>query len=259
MCLHTGVNSFSNLLLRFHSTAAATSTSSASIVAAIPPRKRGRPKTKVAADAAPKLKLIDKLKEATLNVAASEQAVYASTTKGGVKLIFNGHLFKFSFRKADFSVFQCLYREHGEECKVRVVCDQKRVYPYDGEHAHFMQASDKSCLPSQFIPGEGGAIASSVKDKGGKVELLIRKSKPKEDEDEQEEFEIHEIDDIEIDELPQVETGEQETASAASPDTADDKNSGLVLTLVKSEDVDPTDFREKIKRRLQRALQNKKK
>ncbi|SPP88213.1 blast:Modifier of mdg4 [Drosophila guanche] len=246
---------------------AATSTStSASILAVIPPRKRGRPRTKVAEDATPKLKLLDKLKAATLNEAASEQAVYASTTKGGVKLIFDGHLFKFSFRKADYSVFQCVYREHGEECKVRVVCDQKRVYPYDGEHAHFMQASDKSCLPSQFMPGEGGAIASSNKDMGGKVELLMKKNKLKEEEDEQEEFEIHEIDDIEIDETPLVEksipmeASEQETVNAASTDTADDTNSSLIVTLVPpAEDVDPNDFREKIKRRLQRALQNKKK
>nr|AAA82988.1 mod2.2 [Drosophila melanogaster] len=199
----------------------------------IPPRKRGRPKTKVE-DQTPKPKLLEKLQAATLNEEASEPAVYASTTKGGVKLIFNGHLFKFSFRKADYSVFQCCYREHGEECKVRVVCDQKRVFPYEGEHVHFMQASDKSCLPSQFMPGESGVISSLSPSK----ELLMKnttkleEADDKEDED-FEEFEIQEIDEIELDEPEK--------------------------TPAKEEEVDPNDFREKIKRRLQKALQNKKK
>ncbi|KAH8357152.1 hypothetical protein KR084_004459, partial [Drosophila pseudotakahashii] len=206
----------------------------------IPPRKRGRPKTKVE-DLAPKPKLLDKLHAATLNEEASEPAVYASTTKGGVKLIFNGHLFKFSFRKNDYSVFQCCYREHGETCKVRVVCDQKRVFPYDGEHVHFMQASDKSCLPSQFMPGESGAISTMTTSKDTKVELLIKnttkleESEAKEDED-FEEFEIQEIDEIELDEP----LAEKEVPA-------------------KEEEVDPNDFREKIKRRLQKALQSKKK
>ncbi|XP_036675001.3 modifier of mdg4 [Drosophila suzukii] len=206
----------------------------------IPPRKRGRPKTKVE-DLTPKPKLLDKLQAATLNEEASEPAVYASTTKGGVKLIFNGHLFKFSFRKADYSVFQCCYREHGEECKVRVVCDQKRVFPYEGEHVHFMQASDKSCLPSQFMPGDSGAISTMSSNKDTKVELLIKNttkledSDAKEDED-FEEFEIQEIDEIELDEpLPEKTASKEE------------------------EQVDPNDFREKIKRRLQKALQSKKK
>ncbi|XP_016992109.1 modifier of mdg4, partial [Drosophila rhopaloa] len=225
-----------NLLRLFLKSTAATS---ASASRGIPPRKRGRPKTKVE-DLTPKPKLLDKLHAATLNEEASEPAVYASTTKGGVKLIFNGHLFKFSFRKADYSVFQCCYREHGDECKVRVVCDQKRVFPYDGEHVHFMQASDKSCLPSQFMPGDSGAISSLTPNKDTKVEVLIKNttklegSDAKEEED-FEEFEIQEIDEIELDEpIPEK-------------------------PAVKEEEVDPNDFREKIKRRLQKALQNKKK
>ncbi|XP_039493963.2 modifier of mdg4, partial [Drosophila santomea] len=222
-----------NLLRLILQLTAATSSSATKI----PPRKRGRPKTKVE-DQTPKPKLLEKLQAATLNEEASEPAVYASTTKGGVKLIFNGHLFKFSFRKADYSVFQCCYREHGEECKVRVVCDQKRVFPYEGEHVHFMQASDKSCLPSQFMPGESGVISSLSPSKDTKVELLIKNTTKLEDagdkEDEDfEEFEIQEIDEIELDEPEK--------------------------TPAKEEEVDPNDFREKIKRRLQKALQNKKK
>ncbi|KAH8369277.1 hypothetical protein KR009_006146, partial [Drosophila setifemur] len=213
---------------------------------AIPPRKRGRPKTKTAENAPPKPKLLDKLRMATENRAASEPAVYASTTKGGVKLMFNGHLFRFSFRKADYSVFQCCYREHGEECKVRVVCDQKRVFPYDGEHAHFMQASDKSCLPSQFMPGESGVVSSmDTSGKDSKVGLLIKNTTKlekvdKEEEEEAEEFELQEIDEIELDE----------------PADTPEKEEPAKETL---QEVDPNDFREKIKRRLQKALQNKKK
>lgn len=80
-CLHAEPNLF-NLVSLSHlviTTATATSTSVAPQV--IPPRKRGRPKTKVD-DAQPKLKLLDKLKAATENQAASRPAVYASTTKG---------------------------------------------------------------------------------------------------------------------------------------------------------------------------------
>ncbi|KAH8264632.1 hypothetical protein KR038_011149, partial [Drosophila bunnanda] len=217
---------------------------SASAAIAVPPRKRGRPRTKVE-DATPKPKLLDKLRAATENEANSEPAVYASTTKGGVKLIFDGHLFKFSFRKADFSVFQCCYREHGEECKVRVVCDQKRVFPYDGEHMHFMQASDKSCLPSQFMPGESGAIATMDTSRDRKPMIRnkakLEESEPEiEPEEEIEEFEIQEIDELELDEPA---AGAEEKSPAKEP----------------AAEVDPNDFREKIKRRLQKALQNKKK
>ncbi|EDW16955.2 uncharacterized protein Dmoj_GI21945, partial [Drosophila mojavensis] len=225
-------------------TAAATSTSVAPQV--IPPRKRGRPKTKVD-DAQPKLKLLDKLKAATENQAASRPAVYASTTKGGVKLVYEGHLFKFSFRKAEFSVFQCCFREHGEECKVRVVCDQKNVFPFDGEHVHFMQASDKSVTSSQFMPGEGIVKPAEPKPEA-KVEILLQKSTANdenvdEEEEEGEVFEIHEIEEAELSEA--AADGGTEENSTAKP--------------AQTEEVDPTDFRERIKRRLQKALQNKKK
>ncbi|XP_064550629.1 modifier of mdg4 [Drosophila montana] len=244
-CLHAEPR-FNHFLPHFNlTTAPATSTLPAPQV--IPPRKRGRPRTKVD-DAQPKLKLLDKLKAATENEVASRPAVYASTTKGGVKLVYEGHLFKFSFRKAEFSVFQCCFREHGEECKVRVVCDQKNVFPFDGEHVHFMQASDKSVTSSQFMPGES---AVSVEPKPEpKVEIVLQKSVAKADaEDEEEEdgevFEIHEIEEADANESTGTETA-----------AGEEENSNIKPT---GEEIDPNDFREKIKRRLQKALQNKKK
>ncbi|KAH8312151.1 hypothetical protein KR044_009603, partial [Drosophila immigrans] len=222
----------------------ATSTLQAQV---IPPRKRGRPKTKVE-DPSPKLKLLDKLKAATKNEGASKPAVYASTTKGGVKLVYEGHLFKFSFRKAEFSVFQCCFREHGEECKVRVVCDQKNVFPFDGEHVHFMQASDKSVTSSQFTPADG--TLSMAPKTEPKVEIVIQSPNADdadvEPEEESEVFEIHEIEETEaIEATPAVAAAEGDNVSSPPAQSAGE--------------IDPNDFREKIKRRLQKALQNKKK
>lgn len=129
------------------------------------------------------------------------------------------------------------------------MCDQKRVFPYDGEHAHFMQASDKSCLASQFMPGETGVISSlNTSTKDSKVEQLLKKTTKLEEEvvemedEDHEVFEIQEIDEIDVD--PPLE----------APELSDE------LPVVEAqEEVDPNDFREKIKRRLQKALQNKKK
>ncbi|KAM8706945.1 hypothetical protein ACLKA7_011104 [Drosophila subpalustris] len=232
---------------------AATSTLHAQV---IPPRKRGRPKTKVD-DASPKLKLLDKLKAASKNEAASKPAVYASTTKGGVKLVYEGHLFKFSFRKAEFSVFQCCFREHGEECKVRVVCDQKNVFPFDGEHVHFMQASDKSVTSSQFTPADASASVEPKTEP--KVEILIKNAAADADQEEEEEegqvFEIQEIEDV-------VESTNTDTDTApASPkaEAAADGDNNESTPVEPVGEIDPNDFREKIKRRLQKALQNKKK
>ncbi|KAH8402627.1 hypothetical protein KR215_003528, partial [Drosophila sulfurigaster] len=259
----------------------ATTATSTLQVQLIPPRKRGRPKTKID-DPSPKLKLLDKLKAATKNESASKPAVYASTTKGksnspalsftlsslvafpmimwhnyfigGVKLVYEGHLFKFSFRKAQFSVFQCCFREHGEECKVRVVCDQKNVFPFDGEHVHFMQASDKSVTSSQFTPADGAisVVTTAAPKEEPKVEILVQNPSADidvelvpEEEEESEVFEIHEIE----------ESVAMET-SAAAEEEGDQNETPPAPT---AGEMDPNDFREKIKRRLQKALQNKKK
>ncbi|ALC45336.1 pre-mod-mdg4--T, partial [Drosophila busckii] len=208
----------------------------------IPPRKRGRPKTKIP-DGLPKLKLVEKLREATKNTEASKPVVYASTTKGGVKLVYMGHLFKFSFRKDNFSVFQCCFREHGDQCKVRVVCDQKNVFPFDGEHIHFMSAIDKSVTSSQFMPGgEGVVIAPKVEPKNEEAEMLKNT-------DSDEETELIEIQELE----------EADAAEAADAASAEEDGEVTAETVISRDDVDPNDFREKIKQRLQRALQNKKK
>lgn len=130
---------------------------------------------------------------------------------------------------------------------MRVVCDQKNVFPFDGEHVHFMQASDKSVTSSQFMPGEGIVKPAESKPEP-KVEILIQKStvseeNAEEEEEEGEVFEIHAIEEAEL--------------SEAAPDGGTEENSSAKP--VQAEEVDPTDFRERIKRRLQKALQNKKK
>ncbi|XP_060650881.1 modifier of mdg4 [Drosophila nasuta] len=247
------ISNFFLLLFNLNAAAKATTATSTLQVQLIPPRKRGRPKTKID-DPSPKLKLLDKLKAATKNESASKPAVYASTTKGGVKLVYEGHLFKFSFRKSQFSVFQCCFREHGEECKVRVVCDQKNVFPFDGEHVHFMQASDKSVTSSQFTPADGAisVVTTPAPKEEPKVEILVQNPSADidvelvpEEEEESEVFEIHEIE----------ESVAMET-SAAAEEEGDQNETPPAPT---AGEMDPNDFREKIKRRLQKALQNKKK
>lgn len=130
---------------------------------------------------------------------------------------------------------------------MRVVCDQKNVFPFDGEHVHFMQASDKSVTSSQFTPAEGGM---SVKPKTDpKVEILIQSAET--DVDAEEEGQVFEIEEIE--ESDAVESTDTVPAASAEGDNADSSPAEPMA------EIDPNDFREKIKRRLQKALQNKKK
>lgn len=183
-----------------------------------------------------------------LHATSIDTSLTSSSHTGGVKLVYEGHLFKFSFRKAEFSVFQCCFREHGEECKVRVVCDQKNVFPFDGEHVHFMQASDKSVTSSQFTPAEG--IVRPEPKTEPKVEILLQKTETDMDADEETEtelFEIHEIEDAEL------------VAATPPPTVAVTPPPIPSATTGDEADTDPNDFREKIKRRLQKALQSKKK
>ena len=68
---------------------------------------------------------------------------YVASTRGVMKIWFEGHHFKFLFRQGQYSLFQCIFKEKQEVCKVKIVSDQRFVYPYEGEHIHFMKALDK--------------------------------------------------------------------------------------------------------------------
>lgn len=135
---------------------------------------------------------------------------------------------------------------------MRVVCDQKNVFPFDGEHVHFMQASDKSVTSSQFTPAEG--IINTEAKPEPKVEILLEKSEAEADGEEEtdpELFEIHEI------ELGADANAPPVAVTPSIPAIADEADNGSETT--PAGEIDPNDFREKIKRRLQRALQSKKK
>lgn len=116
------------------------------------PGKRGRPRKDPTTK--PNKKMIHRIMEAISNH-PGEPILYASTTKGTMKLVVDGHHFRYSFRKGKYTIFQCCYKENKEECLVRVVTDQKLVYPLDGEHIHFVQATDKSVTSVKFaLSGE---------------------------------------------------------------------------------------------------------
>lgn len=184
--------------------------------------KRGRP---------PKLprddrRLVDKV-IAAVRQGPGEPALYASTTKGGMKLIYEGHHFRFTFRRGRYSIFQCCFKENMQECKVRVVTDQKRVFPLDGEHVHFMQATDRSVTSMTFEP------AGLFDDED---------SQEQEHNNAFEEYEVTETDPVQVNESEEFMS---ETNKVSTGETADSS--------------DTNDFREKIKRRLQKALLGKKK
>lgn len=103
-----------------------------------PIRTRGRPKKHEATAAVKGPKQIKKILEA-INNYPGQPILYASTTKGTMKIVHDGHHFKYIFRKGNYSIFQCCYKENKEECNVRIVTDQKMVYPLEGEHIHFVQ------------------------------------------------------------------------------------------------------------------------
>ncbi|KAL9893479.1 pre-mod(mdg4)-T isoform 2-T2 [Glossina fuscipes fuscipes] len=200
----------------------------------------------------------DKIEEC-VNNHPGEPAVYASTTKGTVKLIYEGHHFRYSFRKGKYSIFQCCYKENKEDCKVRVVTDHKRVYPLDGEHVHFVQATDKSVTAVKFSTGEENLQGMNV---------ITMASAP----------EVEEISEPDSQHIVSLDEQFPEFAHSAG-----DLNADVKLETARSEtpteysniskvEVAPTaaeikttsgeeanDFREKIKKRLQKALLGKKK
>ncbi|XP_067618569.1 modifier of mdg4 [Eurosta solidaginis] len=135
-----------------------------------------------------------------------------------MKLIYESHHFRFIFRRGQYSIFQCCFKENMQECKVRVVCDQKRVYPLDGDHIHFMQATDKSVTSVVFEPADDIDEETVIDE----YEVQVSES-------------AAEINDLQEYTVDQIET--EDGASVA----------------------DTHDFREKIKRRLQKALLGKNK
>ncbi|XP_036217237.1 modifier of mdg4 isoform X2 [Bactrocera oleae] len=161
-----------------------------------------------------------------------EPALYASTTKGGMKLIYEGHHFRFTFRRGPYSIFQCCYKENMQECKVRVVTDQKRVFPLDGEHIHFMQATDKSVTSMTFEPD-------------GHLDDEDSQEQP-EQSDAFDEYELQVTDSVQTNEPRRMELDHSEEFLAEPNDDTPASS-------------DTNDFREKIKRRLQKALLGKKK
>lgn len=199
---------------------------------------------------------------AAVNNHPGEPILYASTTKGTVKLVVDGHHFRYSFRKGKYTIFQCCYKEGKEECTVRVVTDQKRVFPLDGEHVHFMQATDKSVTSVKFAPGEDSEEAE-------RQEFLIDDavSSPKICEEVQNVYKddsptVDEDDDVCV-VLPEKVNIKQEanTSQEIIPIKADSPQVGSIVTLPTStmSAEESNEFREKIKKRLQKALLGKKK
>uniref|UniRef100_A0A1A9WMN5 FLYWCH-type domain-containing protein n=1 Tax=Glossina brevipalpis TaxID=37001 RepID=A0A1A9WMN5_9MUSC len=218
-------------------------------------RKRGRPRKTDLVSQQPKMK--DKIEEC-VNNHPGEPAVYASTTKGTVKLIYEGHHFRYSFRKGKYSIFQCCYKENKEECKVRVVTDHKRVYPLDGEHVHFIQATDKSVTAVKFSTGEENLQGMNVITMSSATGA--EESEPESQHivslDEQFPEFAHSVEDLNPD--VKVETTRSETpAEYGNVSKIEDAPSVTEIKTPSGED--PNDFREKIKKRLQKALLGKKK
>lgn len=118
-----------------------------------------------------------------------------------------------------------------------------------------MQASDKSVTSSQFTPAEG--IISTEAKIEPKVEILLEKSETDADGEEEIDAEVFEIHEIEDSELAVDATAPSVAVTPPIPATADEADNGNKTAT--AGEIDPNDFREKIKRRLQKALQSKKK
>lgn len=216
-------------------------------------KRRGRPKM-------PKRKAAHQsLEERFKAITETQQefavpAVYASTTKGGMKLIYQGHHFKYSYRKGQYSIFQCCYKENKEQCKVKVLSDQKRIYPYEGEHVHFVQATDKSVTDNfTFEPAalQDEEPSQQQQDDITYIELQnaadvqhVTLRLPENEAVNTESYEIYETTYLKNSpEIVEANAGDDELRNMNVVDNSDDTN----------------DFREKIKQRLQKALMSKKK
>ncbi|XP_065372611.1 modifier of mdg4 [Calliphora vicina] len=169
-----------------------------------------------------------------------------------MKLVVDGHHFRYSFRKGKYTIFQCCYKENKEECLVRVVTDQKLVYPLDGEHIHFVQATDKSVTSVKFTPGKepepNVVTITEVQDieptQPEHVALNIGDLIPQPIQT-----------NVKEENTPAQETLEFTTELVMVGQKSPTENKSKEVTSTE----DPNEFREKIKKRLQKALLGKKK
>ncbi|XP_073819462.1 pre-mod(mdg4)-T [Musca autumnalis] len=177
--------------------------------------------------------------------------LYASTTKGTMKLEYDGHHFRYSFRKGKYTIFQCCYKESMQECNVRVVTDQKLVYPLDGEHVHFIQATDKSVTSVKFSPG-----VDTEAENTNEVENATA---------EEEQTTTVELQDVVLEEsttpvyIENIVTQPKKMNVKLEKGVNQDQMEFTSETPATAATEDPNEFREKIKKRLQKALLGKKK
>lgn len=228
------------------------------------PGKKGRPR-KYPLNSPPKtVKISNKIAEA-INNNPGQPILYASTTKGTMKLVVDGHHFRYSFRKGKYTIFQCCYKENKEECLVRVVTDQKLVYPLDGEHIHFVQATDKSVTSVKFSPAEESEAETEYVTIAEAQEVVRSES--------QQDTQLDQTTTTVFVEqtMPQplvtnVIKIEKASAQECLGFTSEVINTSLVeenkppeAKTVTASTEDANEFREKIKKRLQKALLGKKK
>lgn len=158
-----------------------------------------------------------------------------------MKLNYEGHHFYFKYKRGPYTLFNCCFKENGEECKVRVIVCNQRVYHLDGEHVHFRQAVDKSATSVAF---EVDTVEDAGEENKNKEADVIA----------QEIFNDLENDDTVFGPVSAQGASKQPIKILNSQAVAKPlKSSG-----VKQEQIDPEDFKEKIKRRLQAALLKKK-
>lgn len=179
-----------------------------------------------------------------------ENVVYASTTKGGMKVFYNGHYFKYVFKRYDCGVFQCCYKEYNDQCSVRIIVNRNLVYPLDGVHNHFNQATDKSVTSVLIEAGETEAPYENEKAQFKTISQIVNL-------DENNEFMVMEVMEVKkkrdpSSSVPSENISIEEIEDSKTPQRASTEENVLPK-------VNADDLREKIKKRLQMALMKKKK
>ncbi|XP_055908625.1 modifier of mdg4 [Eupeodes corollae] len=183
-----------------------------------------------------------------------QNVVYASTTRGGMKVLYEGHYFKYVYKRYDCGVFQCCYNENNEQCKARIIINRNLVYPLDGVHNHFNQATDKSVTSVLIEAGDACDEEDNVSNDGAQLKTISQKMNLAETN----EFVVMEVREsvadanlIPLQTISLDEDYEYSKGNNVSEDTSEIGND----IFKKNAD----DLREKIKKRLQQALMKKKK